>query len=94
MTGFLTIPDHANNAGYKIQTSISVLGEAFTQLHICCARVDHTTTLPCSPSVVSVEFRAFFKFYRTLFSLSMSHRLRTEPEKHLWDARLIISESE
>lgn len=28
-----TILEHANNAGYKIQTSISVLGEAFTQMH-------------------------------------------------------------
>jgi len=30
---FRTILDHANNAGYRIQTSISVLGEAFTQMH-------------------------------------------------------------
>ena len=30
---FRIILDHANNAGYKIQTSISVLGEAFTQMH-------------------------------------------------------------
>jgi predicted nucleic acid-binding protein len=30
---FGTILEHANNAGYKIQTSISVLGEAFTQMH-------------------------------------------------------------
>lgn len=28
-----TILEHANNATYKIQTSISVLGEAFTQMH-------------------------------------------------------------
>ncbi|MCX6701538.1 MAG: hypothetical protein NTV68_16725 [Methanomicrobiales archaeon] len=30
---FRTIPGHANNAGFKIHTSISVLGEAFTQMH-------------------------------------------------------------
>ena len=30
---FGTILEHANNAGYTIQTSISVLGEAFTQMH-------------------------------------------------------------
>jgi len=30
---FGTILEHANNAGYKIHTSISVLGEAFTQMH-------------------------------------------------------------
>ena len=30
---FVTILEHANNAGYKIQTSISVIGEAFTLMH-------------------------------------------------------------
>jgi len=30
---FVTILGHANNAGFKIHTSISVLGEAFTQMH-------------------------------------------------------------
>ena len=30
---FGTILGHANNAGFKIQTSISVIGEAFTQMH-------------------------------------------------------------
>jgi len=30
---FGTILEHANNAGFKIHTSISVLGEAFTQMH-------------------------------------------------------------
>ena len=30
---FGTILEHANNAGYKILTSISVIGEAFTLMH-------------------------------------------------------------
>jgi len=30
---FGTILEHANNAGYSISTSISVLGEAFIQMH-------------------------------------------------------------
>jgi len=30
---FITILEHAINAGYKIQTSISVLGEALSQMH-------------------------------------------------------------
>jgi len=30
---FGTIPEHANNTGFKIHTSISVPGEAFIQMH-------------------------------------------------------------
>jgi len=30
---FGTVLEHANNAGFKIHTSISVLGEAFTLMH-------------------------------------------------------------
>jgi predicted nucleic acid-binding protein len=40
-----TILEHANNAGYKIQTSISVIGEAFTQMHEGCDAVRYITAL-------------------------------------------------
>jgi len=42
-----TILEHALNAGYKISTSISVLGEAFTQMHEKENEMDYISALNC-----------------------------------------------